>query len=98
MKQLVQKLGNGDISILDIPTPQVRPGNLLIQSSISLISSGTERMLIDFGKSNFVEKIKKQPDKAEQVVDKIKTDGLLKALSEKSAPGHKNVDSFLETS
>ena len=80
MKQLVQKLGNGDISILDIPTPQVRPGNLLIQSSISLISSGTERMLIDFGKSNFVEKIKKQPDKAEQVLDKIKTDGLLPTI------------------
>ncbi len=76
--------------MLDIPIPQLEPGNLLIQSSVSLISSGTEKMLIDFGKSNFIEKIKKQPDKAEQVLDKIKTDGFL--------PTVKAVNSKLESS
>tara|TARA_Y100001968_G_scaffold93441_1_gene84015 strand:- start:809 stop:2914 length:2106 start_codon:yes stop_codon:yes gene_type:complete len=98
MKQLFQSLSSGDCEIIDIPSPVVKPGHLLIKSNCSLISSGTERMLLDFGKANWVEKAQKQPDKVRQVLDKALTDGPTKAieavqskLSEPIAVGYCNV-------
>ena len=77
MKQILQNLKNGQTVLEEIPRPQVKPGNLLIKSEVSLISTGTERMLVDFGKANLVEKARQQPDKVKQVLNKIKTDGLV---------------------
>lgn len=57
--------------------PGVRPGHLLIATSYSLISAGTERMLVDFGKAGWIDKARQQPEKVKQVLDKIKTDGLI---------------------
>ena len=50
---------------------------LFIKTSASLVSAGTERMLIDFGKGNYLQKARQQPDKVRMVIDKIKTDGLM---------------------
>ncbi len=52
------------------------PGALLIRTSRTLISAGTEKMLIDFGKGNLISKAMQQPDKVKQVLDKVRTDGL----------------------
>lgn len=52
-------------------------GHLLIDTRRSLISAGTERMLVEFGKANLLETARSQPDKVQQVLDKIRTDGLL---------------------
>ena len=60
----------------DVPAPQVQPGALLIRTSMSLVSLGTERMLVEFGKSSLVSKARQQPDKVKQVLDKIKAEGL----------------------
>ena len=65
----------------DVPAPQIRKGTVLIQTSRSLVSLGTERMLVEFGKSNLISKARQQPDKVKQVLDKIKTDGLLPTLA-----------------
>ena len=54
----------------------VRPGQVLIQTTRSLVSLGTERMLVEFGKANFLEKARQQPDKVKEVLNKVKTDGL----------------------
>ena len=59
-----------------MPCPQVDSGQVLIQTQASLISAGTERMLVEFSKVNLISKAKKQPDKAKQVLDKAKTDQL----------------------
>lgn len=80
MKQLLQNLGSGETLLADIPCPQVGRGNLLIRSSASLISIGTERMLIDFGKANIIDKARQQPEKVRQVLSKVKTDGLFPTL------------------
>lgn len=80
MKQLLQSLRNGDTLITDVPAPSVSPQQVLIRSHISAISTGTEKMLVDFGKAGLVSKIKQQPDKVRLVLDKIKTDGLLTTL------------------
>ena len=76
MKQIIQNLNNGETSIIEVPSPKISKGNLLIQTTHSLISPGTEKMLIDFGKANLINKVKQQPDKVRQVLNKVKTDGI----------------------
>ncbi len=80
MKQLIQSFKTGETALADIPAPQVRKGYVLIQTSCSLVSLGTERMLVEFGKANLFEKARQQPDKVKQVFDKVKSDGLKPTL------------------
>ena len=75
MKQIFQSLENGETLISEIPIPSLKNGHLLIKSSCSLISTGTERMLISFGKSNLIDKAKGQPEKVKDVLQKLKSDG-----------------------
>lgn len=77
MKQILQNLKTGATEIADIPCPQVRAGHLLIRTRSSLISAGTERMLVEFGKAGLINKVRQQPDKVRMVLDKITTDGLM---------------------
>ncbi|HHX69101.1 MAG TPA: dehydrogenase, partial [Gallicola sp.] len=76
MKQIIQSFKTGETILEEVPAPQVKRGCLLIRTSKSLVSLGTERMLVEFGKSNYLQKAKQQTDKVKQVLDKIKTDGL----------------------
>lgn len=76
MKQITQDLKKGSTILEEVPAPQIRPGRVLIQTTRSLVSLGTERMLVEFGKANYLEKARQQPDKVKMVIDKIKTDGL----------------------
>lgn len=80
MKQLLQSLSSGKTKIADVPMPRAKHGHLLIESEVSLISAGTERMLVDFGRSNYLKKARQQPEKVKMVLDKIKTDGLLTTI------------------
>lgn len=80
MYQLIQSLKDGTTSLVDIPVPTVKPGCLLIKTTKTLVSAGTEKMLVDFGKANFLQKAKQQPDKVKEVWQKIKTDGLKPTL------------------
>lgn len=76
MKQIIQDLKNGDTILEEVPAPLVKPGQVLIQTTRSLVSLGTERMLVEFGKANFLQKARQQPDKVKEVINKVKTDGL----------------------
>ena len=60
-----------------MPCPAVRSGQVLIRSAQTLVSAGTERMLVEFGKAGWIDKARQQPDKVRMVLDKIKTDGLM---------------------
>ena len=80
MKQLVQDLKTGQTRLEDVPIPSVRQGQVLIQTRRSLVSPGTERMLVEFGRANLLTKARRQPDKVKQVLDKIRSDGLLPTL------------------
>ena len=80
MKQILQSLKTGATEVAEVPCPAVRPGQLLIRSSRTLVSAGTERMLVEFGKAGWIEKARQQPDKVRMVLDKIKTDGLVPTL------------------
>lgn len=80
MKQIIQSFKTGKTVLEDVPSPQVAKGTVLIQTTRSLVSLGTERMLVEFGKSNLISKARQQPDKVKQVLDKIKTEGLIPTL------------------
>jgi predicted dehydrogenase/threonine dehydrogenase-like Zn-dependent dehydrogenase len=80
MKQIIQSFKTGETILEELPAPQVKKGHVLIQTTKSLVSLGTERMLVEFGKSNLISKARQQPDKVKMVLDKIKTDGLMPTL------------------
>ena len=77
MQQILQDLGSGTTALVEAPTPRVRPGSLLIDATVSLVSTGTERMLVEFGRASLVDKARKQPEKVRQVLQKVQTDGLI---------------------
>ena len=80
MKQILQNLSNGKTTLVDVPCPKCNQGSLLIASRNTLVSVGTERMLVDFGKASMLDKARQQPDKVKMVLDKVKTDGLLPTI------------------
>jgi threonine dehydrogenase-like Zn-dependent dehydrogenase len=80
MKQIIQDLKKGYTILEEVPTPLIRKGQVLIQTHRSLVSLGTEKMLVEFGKGNLISKARQQPEKVKQVLDKIKTEGLLPTL------------------
>lgn len=80
MLQIIQDLKKGNTILEEIPAPLVRKGHVLIKTHRTLVSLGTEKMLVEFGKSNLISKARQQPEKVKQVLDKIKTEGLLPTL------------------
>lgn len=77
MKQVLQHLNTGLTEVVDLPSPRIKEGHLLIQTTRSLVSAGTERMLVDFGRSGWIEKARQQPERVRQVLEKARTDGLV---------------------
>ena len=103
MKQILQNLKDGGTEVADVPAPENRAGHLLISTTRSLVSVGTERMLVDFGKANLVAKARQQPDKVRMVLDKMHTDGVMPTieavrhkLDQPVALGYCNVGHVLE--
>jgi len=76
MKQILQSLKTGKTEISEVPLPAVHDREVLVQTRNSLVSAGTERMLVEFGKAGWIEKAKQQPEKVKMVLDKTKSDGL----------------------
>lgn len=77
MKQILQDMANGGTTVTKAPVPQCSKGHLLISTTTSLISAGTERMLVGFGKASLIDKARQQPEKVKMVLEKVQTDGLL---------------------
>jgi predicted dehydrogenase/threonine dehydrogenase-like Zn-dependent dehydrogenase len=80
MRQVLDNLATGTISASEIPVPITRSGHLLIATRRSLISAGSERVMVEFGEANFIAKARAHPDKVRQVLDKLQIDGLLPTL------------------
>jgi predicted dehydrogenase len=103
MQQVILNIGNGATQLVDVPVPSLRQGHVLIQTKRTLISAGTERSLIDFGRASMVERARQQPDKVKMVLDKVRSDGLLTAveavrgkLDQPIALGYCNVGTVLQ--
>lgn len=80
MFQLLHHLGDGKTTVLDVPAPGAQPGALLIRTTRSLISAGTERMLVDFGRAGWIGKARQQPEKVRAVLNKIRANGVMETV------------------
>ncbi|EGR4076359.1 zinc-binding dehydrogenase [Vibrio cholerae] len=80
MKQILQDMAKGGSAIVEAPAPQTSKNHVVIDTITTLISAGTERMLVDFGKANFIDKARSQPDKVKMVLEKVQTDGLMTTI------------------
>ena len=80
MRQVLQNLNNGQIELIDVPCPRNLVNCVLVETKTSLISSGTERSLLKFGTANYLNKARQQPEKVQQTIDKMRTDGVLPAV------------------
>ncbi len=76
MKQVLQSLSTGEIEVAEVPAPGMRPGHILVRTTRSVISPGTERMLRDFGRASLFGKALQQRERVSEVLTKARTDGL----------------------
>lgn len=80
MKQIIQDLKSGDTILENVPVPLVGSNSVLIRTHNSLVSLGTEKMLVSFGQAGMLDKARQQPDKVKEVLNKMKTDGILPTI------------------
>lgn len=103
MQQVLLNMRTGGAEIIEAPIPSLQDGHVLIRTRRSLISAGTERMLVEFGRSSMLDKARQQPDKVRQVIEKVRIDGLVAALEavrskldQPLAIGYSNVGTVIE--
>jgi predicted dehydrogenase len=80
MKQLIQSFKTGELGIFDVPAPICDKNGALVKTTYSLVSAGTEKMLVDFAKKSLIAKAKDRPDLVKQVIDKMKKEGIKNTL------------------
>ena len=80
MKQILQNMRDGKTSIVELPVPSVKAKTALVQTRNSLVSAGTERMLVEFAEKNLIGKASSRPDLVKQVLDKARREGLLPTI------------------
>lgn len=77
MKQVLQNMRNGKTTVSEVPIPIPRVGTALVRIAASLVSAGTERMLVEFGEKSLLGKARARPDLVRRVLDKTRREGLL---------------------
>lgn len=80
MKQLIQQMKNGLTEVVDVPVPAIRPGFILVRNAASLVSAGTERMVVDFAEKNLLGKARSRPDLVRQVITKAQREGIIPTI------------------
>ena len=80
MKQLIQSFKTGELGLFEVPAPVCQENGALVQTTVSLVSAGTEKMLVDFAKKSMLAKAKDRPDLVKQVIDKMKKEGVKNTL------------------
>ena len=78
MKQLIQSFKTGELGLFEVPAPVCGENGALVQTTVSLVSAGTEKMLVDFAKKSLLAKAKDRPDLVKQVIGKMKKEGVKK--------------------
>ena len=82
MKQVIQNVRNGKLSVREIPDPIVKPGHVLISNAFSVISAGTEKTAIELAKKSLLGKVRERPDQVRRVLEKLRNEGILNTISQ----------------
>jgi predicted dehydrogenase/threonine dehydrogenase-like Zn-dependent dehydrogenase len=80
MKQVLQNASGGEVTVVDVPSPQLLPGCVLVRIAASLVSAGTERASSEFASKNLLQKAQARPDLVRDVLGKVRRDGLFAAI------------------
>jgi predicted dehydrogenase/threonine dehydrogenase-like Zn-dependent dehydrogenase len=104
MQQVLLNMRTGGTEVIDAPVPSLKKGHVLVRTRRTLISAGTERMLVDFSRASMLQRARQQPDKVRAVLEKIRSDGFIAAMeavrSKLDQPlplGYSNVGTVIET-
>jgi predicted dehydrogenase/threonine dehydrogenase-like Zn-dependent dehydrogenase len=104
MKQVLQHARTGEISIAEVPAPQLLPGCVLVRVAASVVSAGTERASSEFASKNLIQKARSRPDLVREVIGKIQRDGILSAvqavrsrLDQPQTPGYSSSGTVIAT-
>ena len=81
MKQVLQNLNDGRTTLWEVPIPVLARGSLMIATTTTLLSSGTERMLVDFGRASLLGKAMQQPERVRDAWQKVRSDGVAATLA-----------------
>lgn len=81
MKQVTQRLRDGRIEVVDVPSPQLAPGGVLVDVRASLLSAGTERTKVATGRQSLIGKARARPDQVRKVIEKAQRDGLQETIA-----------------
>ncbi|MCA9689706.1 MAG: bi-domain-containing oxidoreductase [Nannocystaceae bacterium] len=81
MKQVSQHYQSGALSVIEVPAPALRDGGVIVETQASLVSAGTEKMLVDLAKASLVGKAMARPDLVRQVVDKARQEGIASTVA-----------------
>lgn len=76
MKQLLQSVRDGSLRVVSAPSSTPGPTEVLVATTCSLVSLGTEKAVHDLASANLLTKAKARPDLVRQVIAKAKADGL----------------------
>src|SRR5436305_2403742 len=81
MKQVLQQARTGEVDVVEVPTPKLLPGCVLVRIGASLVSAGTERASSQFASKNLLQKAQARPDLVRDVLSKVRRDGIFAAVS-----------------
>lgn len=102
-QQVIQHLRTGEIEVLDLALPRPASRQVLVRTHRTLLSAGTERMLLEFGRAGFIGKARQQPERVRAVLRKIRTEGLASVVEAVSSKldeplplGYANVGRIVE--
>jgi len=76
MKQLAQRMRDGELRVVDVPTPELDDWKVLVRTEASLVSAGTERAKVEVGRESLLGKARRRPDDVQQVLEKVRTEGI----------------------
>jgi predicted dehydrogenase/threonine dehydrogenase-like Zn-dependent dehydrogenase len=80
MKAVIQSYRGGTPTVTNVPSPALQPGGILVRNAVSLVSAGTERLMVDLAQKSLLGKAWARPDLAKKVFEKVRRDGLVAAL------------------
>ncbi len=81
MKQVLQQARTGEVDVVEVPSPKLLPGCVLVRIAASLVSAGTERASSEFASKNLFQKAKARPDLVHEVLNKVRRDGVFATLN-----------------